>query len=142
MAGMPDKLKVYISGPISDGGRATPDERLENVKRAAFVASDLMKLGFAVNCPQLTEFIERLTEERLPHSLWIENDLPWVRAADVVLRLSGASTGSDMEVAEALRVGVPVVYSVDELREFQALRRVNRFLASESAAPLEGLEWK
>lgn len=45
----------------------------------------------------------------------MENDLPWVRVADAVLRLSGASAGADTEVAAARAAGVPVFETIGDL---------------------------
>lgn len=50
-------------------------------------------------------------------------DLPWVAAADVLLRLPGASMGADAEVHEARAFGVPVFFgTADEFlaHEFPA----------------------
>lgn len=104
--------RVYISGPISNGGSASFSERAENVRRAAQVMLDLMEDGFAVQCPQLTEYAERVTGRHMAHSLWLENDFPWVEVSDAVLRLPGESTGSDMEVAHAGKYDVPVFTDV------------------------------
>ena len=111
--------KVYISGPISDGGKANADQRLCNVRAAALVAADLISRGFGPMVPQLTEYLERLSGQHFDHSVWMEIDLPWVECADVVLRLPGPSKGSDIEVRHAQEIGIPVVYSVEELEEWR-----------------------
>ena len=60
---------------------------------------------------------EIVSGQRLPHEVWMEIDMPWVRACDILFRMDGASTGADMEVAEARSHGVPVVFSFEELDE-------------------------
>lgn len=110
---------IYISGPISDGGRATGPQRLRNVDGAIDYAVDLIERGFGIICPQLTEFIERRSGRRFDHSVWMEIDLPIVERCDAVLRLPGESKGSDIEVNHAREIGIPVLFSVAELEEWR-----------------------
>lgn len=44
-------------------------------------------------------------------------DLEWMDHMDAVLRLPGESAGADMEVAHAKALGLPVFYSIDDIRE-------------------------
>lgn len=111
------RLRVYISAPISDGGKAGPTERLANVRVAIAAFLRLADMGLAPFAPQLTEYVEVESGTRLPHSTWMDLDLPWVEACDIVLRLPGDSAGADIEVAHARRHGIPVVFSFDELIE-------------------------
>ncbi len=116
------RYRVYISGPISDGGKATPDQRLANVARAAEIHADLIALEFAPICPQLTEYTERLTGRHFKHDEWMAVDFPWIEVAHVVLRMPGESLGSDLEVNYAARCSIPVVYSIVELEIWRARR--------------------
>jgi len=118
------RKKVYIAGPISKGDLAT------NINRAttAFVA--LAKAGYAPLCPQWSVYTNRATtaedgtvhcqasvfgNDGLSHADWLAVDLPWVCAADALLRLEGESVGADVEVRCALDHNVPVFYSVEEV---------------------------
>lgn len=112
------RLRAYISAPISDGGRAGPTERLHNVRKAIAAFLELAEMGLAPMSPQLTEFVEVESGIRLAHSTWMELDMPWVEASDVVLRLPGESVGADLEVSHARKFGIPVFFSLDEVREF------------------------
>ena len=114
------RKRVYISGPISNGGRAKIEDRLANVAKAAAVCAQLIDLSFAPLCPQLTHFVEELTKRTFEHYVWIESDIPWVECADVILRIPGCSIGSDMEVQHAQEIGIPVVYSIEQLEEWRA----------------------
>ena len=78
---------------------------------------ELVEMGLSPLLPQLTEFIEIECGIRLPHATWMDLDMPWVEASDIVLRLPGDSAGADIEVAHARRHGIPVVFSFAELRE-------------------------
>lgn len=117
---------MYIAGPISNGDLA------ENVNRAtaAFVA--LAKAGFAPLCPHWSVYAKpcgradwsdgrtvcygtRNGNDEMSHADWMRVDLPWVAAADAVLRLPGASAGADRETAHAESLGVPVFADLNEL---------------------------
>jgi hypothetical protein len=126
------RKRVYIAGPISRG------DLLHNVNQAtaAFVA--LAKAGLAPLCPHWSVYAKpafRLTEavngrvycqatiqgnDQMSHADWIGVDLPWVAASDAVLRLPGESTGADMEVAEARRLGIPVFTDILDLVRWAA----------------------
>lgn len=109
------RLKIYVSGPISNGGTAPADVRLANVGKAIAATLQLIDAGYAPLCPQLTEYVEIEGGRRLPHEVWMAVDLPWVSAADAVFRLSGASRGADRECEEARRLGIPVFHGMDGL---------------------------
>jgi hypothetical protein len=129
------RLRVYVSAAISDGGRAGPTERLHNVRKAMRAFLELVEMGLSPLLPQLTEFIEIECGIRLPHATWMDLDMPWVEASDIVLRLPGDSAGADLEVAHARRHGIPVVFSFEELREL-----LNQDV--DEPFPLESLEEK
>jgi hypothetical protein len=118
------RKRVYIAGPIVKGDLA------HNIERATDAMFELMEAGLAPFCPHLSCFagpiLSRTWEgkpyavaEVLPRGLaihhWYETDLAWVAVADAVLRLPGEGKGSDGEVAEAGRLGIPVFFTVAEV---------------------------
>jgi hypothetical protein len=46
----------------------------------------------------------------------LDYDLNWLAKCDAVLRLPGASSGADREVEYAQKLGIPVFYSIEEIR--------------------------
>lgn len=96
------RTRVYIAGPYTGGDVA------QNVARAMDVADELLSAGFAPFCPHLSHFLHL----HHPHEYetWMDLDMAWLAACDVVLRLPGVSPGADREVAEAHEIGIPVVY--------------------------------
>jgi len=42
--------------------------------------------------------------------------MEWITVCDCVLRLEGESPGADAEVVLAKKKGIPVFYSIDELK--------------------------
>ena len=108
--------RVYVSGPISNGGTLQYEARLDNMYDAIDVGAELIKLGYAPLIPHLSVIIEH-KYEGIDQDTWLAIDLPWVEAADALLRLPGASAGSDKEEAVALASGVPVYHSIEELKD-------------------------
>lgn len=102
-------LKIYIASPYTIGDVAV------NVKRQLDVADELMDMGFAPFAPLYSHF-QHMAHPR-PYTDWIKVDLEWVAACDCVLRLDGESKGADGEVEYAKRIGIPVFYSMEELKK-------------------------
>lgn len=120
----PRRKRVYVSGPITKG----PLEH--NINQAVRATLYLLKAGFAPFCPHLSCYTGAATRTAEGHVIafataagaegttwydWIAMDLAWVAASDAVLRLPGESRGSDLEVAEAERLGIPVYRDAFEL---------------------------
>lgn len=51
----------------------------------------------------------------LTHADWLKIDFEYIYRCDAMLRLPGESVGAEAEVSEALRIGVPVFHSIDDL---------------------------
>ena len=101
---------IYIASPFSEG-----DPRF-NVDRQNEVANILLNEGYAPLAPLLLgDAMERMQSRMWEE--WIECCLAWVAKCDALLRLDGESRGADLEVAEARRLGIPVVFNVEELTQ-------------------------
>lgn len=102
--------RVYISGPITGG------ERNWNQYQANVAHKNLMNAGFAVLNPMPTGVLPFAWESKeqggLDHAAWLKSDFAWIQVSDMILRLPGKSTGGDMEVEYAEKLGIPV-YTLD-----------------------------
>jgi hypothetical protein len=103
-----EPLVVYISGPIG-----APQDRRANKLIAMEVAHQVLDLGHAPVVPHL--FLALDAQQSRSYEEWMRVDLLLVSHCDVVLRIPGKSPGADREVAEAQRLGIPVVHSVADL---------------------------
>jgi hypothetical protein len=108
------KPRVYIAGPYSQGVVA------ENIRNAVLAGEAVLSLGAIPYIPHLTHTWELLHPH--PYDFWIEYDLHWLPLCHALLRLPGDSKGADGEVAEAQRLGIPVFYSLDELKAWVSTR--------------------
>jgi hypothetical protein len=104
------RKRVYISGPLTSSGNV-----LENLERAMSMARLLIDAGFAPFTPHLTFHID--PGEAYSHDVWMQIELPWVSAADAVLRLPGESTGADIECARARELGILIFNSIADLTD-------------------------
>lgn len=100
---------VYIASPYTKGDVA------QNVRRQFEVADYLVKINFLPYPPLFSHFWHFLFPH--PHEFWMMIDLEMIRRCDILLRLSGESSGADREVEFAKSIGIPVVYSIKELNE-------------------------
>ena len=102
-------MKIYIASPYSIG------EKHSNVLNQIYAADVLMNLGYNPFLPLLSHYQDFHCHR--PEEDWIKNDLIWLASCDAVLRLPGLSKGADAEVKEAIRLNIPVYYSVEDLIE-------------------------
>ena len=116
-ASEPRRLRVYISGPITQG------DRNHNFYQACDAERKLMLLGFAPLNPMRSMVLPFAWQPDMPHGLWIECDLPWVEVADAVLRLDGYSVGADAELKHAMELGIPIFFSIEQLEAWGEHRR-------------------
>ena len=97
------RQRVYISHPIT-----TPQpSRLWNFYIATEVYRRLILNGYSVFNPALSMMLP--DNMLIDHATWLAQDLPWVEAADIVVRLPGKSKGADIECEHARNLGIPVV---------------------------------
>ncbi|HEX7123227.1 MAG TPA: DUF4406 domain-containing protein [Gemmatimonadaceae bacterium] len=104
---MSHRIRVYISGPLSQGNRK------QNVRNAIEAGRRLIEAGFSVFVPHLSHYMDETDE--LGHDTWVAVDLQWVAVSDAVLRLPGRSSGADAEVRHAQHLGIPVYHDIEEL---------------------------
>jgi hypothetical protein len=101
--------RIFISGPYTLGDVA------QNVKRSMDMANALIELGYAPFCPHLTHFLH--INNFQPYEKWLEIDSSFLEVCHAVIRMSGESKGSDKEVALAKKLGIPVFYSLEDLKK-------------------------
>lgn len=105
------KPQIYIAGPYR-----IPCP-IQNTRRAV-IAGQLIRdqLGVVVCIPHLS-MTEDLICPRLPE-YWLQITMDQMLQCDAVYRIPGYSLGSDAEVAEAGRVGIPVLNDIYDLTKW------------------------
>lgn len=97
---------IYIAGPYSKGDVAV------NVRNSMVLQSRLYDWGFHVYNPLLTHFVH-LHDPR-SYEFWLKEDLVWLAKCDALVRLPGESSGAELEIVEAEKLGIEV-YRMDNL---------------------------
>lgn len=107
------KITVYVAGPLTDFGLATPVQRKQNMMKAIGVGEYLLNAGLIPFVPHINETWDDLYEH--DYETWMQWCLTFLERCDILYRMSGASTGADREVARAKELGIPVYTRVMEL---------------------------
>ena len=103
------KLKVFISSPYTVGDQS------DNVRVQMDVFKKLYDAGFMPFAPLLFHFQHIV--HPMEYESWMEIDFAWLESCDFILRLPGESPGADREVKHAADNGIPIAYSIDELKK-------------------------
>ena len=106
-------IVVFVSGPITDGGRLTYDEQRDAANAGVRAGIELAQAGYAPYIPHLNWFHP---DTKVMDS-WYEVDLAVLERCDAVVRLPGQSYGAYYEEMRAHTLGIPVFGSVVELVE-------------------------
>lgn len=107
----------YIAGPFRGPDSWT---REQHIRRAETLALDAWREGAAVICPHTnTRFFDGAADD----DVWLKGDLALLACADVLLMTDDwtRSEGACREHEFARDRGIPIVYSIDELRAWLAL---------------------
>jgi len=107
MAEVPKRLMVYVAGPY------TKPDPCANTHTAIHLGQKLWDLGYCPFIPHLSHFWHTMIPN--PYQMWLDLDILWLEKCDVLLRMNGQSSGADKEEEHARKIGIPVVYSIEEL---------------------------
>ena len=102
---------IYVAGPF----RASSVWEMEaNIRRAEEVALEVWRKGYAAICPHA---MTRFYQGALPDETWLDGDLEILSRCDGVLMVGEwwRSVGSRREQETAIRLEIPLYYSLDEL---------------------------
>ena len=106
-------MRLYLAGPY---GADTPEGIDRNIEAARTAAAVLWDMGHDVYSPHMnTAQFDRLTE--VPEERYLAFGLWMVQFFDAVVCLPrwSESKGTQAEIAEALRLGKPVFYSLGDV---------------------------
>lgn len=116
---------VYLSGPIGNAGKCTPEQQLINVITAEDIYGALMDKGYAVYCPHLSYYPDKrwrdtgMTKFMFNHNKWLEMDLQWVNKCKYFFYMTpekyGESTGAKREFDFATKLGKKIFTTLDEV---------------------------
>lgn len=112
-------MRIYVAGPISDGGKIGDAGQIANVNRASEIAMQLILLGHIPYWPHgnylFGKHMEAIGHE-LDESFYLTWDYAWLRMCDGLFYI-GPSSGADKELALAKALGMTIFYDLDEVPE-------------------------
>lgn len=102
-------MRVYVAGPFRQG------DQFGNVREAAMVGVQLRLAGHCPVIPHLNGLTHMM--HPMPDEFWLSWGLDLLAICDCLVRLPGASLGSDAEVERAKMLGMPVYYGLGAFLE-------------------------
>ena len=126
--------KIFVSGPLTDGGSATNAEAERNAWDAIRAGAECIKKGHYPFMPHLCIFVHHILGGQgahIPWQQWMDMDDSYLQQCDALLSL-GRSKGADIERSRAAEMGLEIftdvnaIPTVDELPNplFPALPRI------------------
>jgi len=106
---MERRMRVYIAGPFRQG------DQFVNVREAVLVGRRIRQYGHVPFIPHFYCLAHMIAP--MPEEFWMQWGMDELQACDCVVRLPGASLGSDAEVERAKVLGMPVFYGVEAFQQ-------------------------
>lgn len=121
---MEDKT-IYISGPIGNAGKCSPEEQLQNIINGEELYGSLMSKGYSPFLPHLSYYPdkrwrdENITKYIFDHEHWLGIDKQWVHKCKYFFYMSpetyGDSKGALIELGWAKDYGKRIFYDINEV---------------------------
>ena len=102
-------MLIYVAGPYSNGDVA------ENIRKACVAGNELLEAGYIPYIPHLNGFWHFAFPKS--RETWLKIDLEILSRCDGVLRIGGESLGANKKIRFAEKLGIPVYYSIKEIRQ-------------------------
>ncbi len=118
---MKDSWMVMVAGPYRTGTEGDPNKMQANLDTLTKTALEVWNRG---HLPVIGEWLalplaKQAGSKEVGDTIWDSLGYPiadrLIDRCDAILRLPGASTGADGDVARARALGLPVLTSLDEL---------------------------
>ena len=121
---MEDKT-IYISGPIGNGGKCSPEQQITNIRAGEELYGRLMEKGYSPFCPHLSYYPDKrwreegITKYMFDHETWLAVDKQWVHKCKYFFYMDpevyGESKGAKMELDWAKNWGKRIFYNIEEV---------------------------
>jgi len=102
---------IYVAGPYTKG------DTVLNVREAVTIGNLLRLMGHTPFIPHLTFAWHLIIPQT--YDFWCAYDMEWLEKCDAVFRFPGESTGADKEVERAKEIGLPVFYTLDDVKKYE-----------------------
>jgi len=108
-----DDRTIYVSGPIGNGGKCSPEQQIINVQAGEEIYGKLIAKGYAPFLPHLSYYPDKRWREEhsyhFDHATWLAIDKQWVKNCKyfyyMLPEIYGESKGAKMELNWARDMG-------------------------------------
>lgn len=117
-------MKIFISGPLTNGGQATNAEMIKNMEKAVLAGIECIKKGHYPFIPHLSMITHKVAMEQgfdIPWQSWMDIDHAFLNKCDAILYL-GSSKGADLELSQARDYKLKIYMSVDDIPQVEPIR--------------------
>lgn len=106
--------KVYIAGKLNAPNAC---DYIKNIHNMIQYSEKVRKLGFAVFVPAI-DFMLGVMFGNWEYNDYFSNSQPWLECSDYVFVCPGweTSEGTKKEIKRAEELGIPVIYSIENLK--------------------------
>lgn len=114
-------MKIFISGPLSNGDSAPYSDQCLNVYEAMKCAVEVIQKGHRPFVPHLYWYIDiiaKKTQIDIPYQTWIELDKAFLKDCDALLCI-GKSPGVEKELTAAMKMNIPIYYNTFDIPEME-----------------------
>lgn len=109
--------KVYVAGAYNANNIL---DCLKNIGRGEHYAAEVFMRGYAPFCPwHDADYVIKNWDKEFTVKMFYDYSMAWLEVSDVVFVIPGweESKGTLAEIARANELGIPVIYSFEELEE-------------------------
>lgn len=112
------KIRVYVAGAYSADNIL---DIFNNMRKGMRLGLEVLLAGYAPFVPWFDYHFQLMLRETetIPLSTYYEYSLAWLRVSNAVLVVPNSenSIGTQNEIKEAVHLGIPIFYSLDELNK-------------------------
>ena len=112
-------MRVYVAHVYGRRHGLSPEECEANAYKAIEVGRELIKRGHNPFIPNLFHFLHKNWESTLSEDGWFAIVSEWIRFCNILLVADmppWEDSGVHREISIAKRLGIPVVYDIEELQ--------------------------
>ena len=111
---MGKRMKIYVSGPISNGETIEFADREPLVEEAIDYGAEIKRKGHYPYIPHYTYYMEK-RGHNFSYEEWMEEDFVWLALCDAIFRTPRESVGADSEIHFATEQDKLIYYHIEDI---------------------------
>ena len=114
------RLRIYVAHSYGRRRGLSLETLQSNVNSSVRYGLELIKMGHNPFIPNLYHYVHLMANGSIPEETFIALMTEWVKQCDAILVATepeGKESGVQIEIDIAKELGIPVYYSLDEIKE-------------------------